>query len=221
MTGRVFEARDAAAEAPGLFNHVVPAASVMQKAREIALEIARNASPMSLVLSRFLMQVWCVRVCVCLRLLCLTPPHPYASSSFPPPRPAPVPARAVRHLAGGSAPARIARRALDGLDRRQQGGRGLVSGEARAGLQGERGATPAPCVPYKYTHLQYGARVPHTGGARACVCACVGGSTRGSERCRCNTCLCTRALRMRALTTMPPPPLHRRAAACGVACCCA
>ena len=67
MTGRVFEARDAAVEAPGLFNHVVPAASVMQKAREIALEIARNASPMSLVLSRFLMQVWCVHVCVCAR----------------------------------------------------------------------------------------------------------------------------------------------------------
>jgi len=52
LTGRVFTAKDAP---HGLFNHVVPASQVMPKALELAREMAANASPQSMALSKNLM----------------------------------------------------------------------------------------------------------------------------------------------------------------------
>jgi len=54
MTGRVFTAQEEANS--GLFNHVVPAAEVMPKAMAIARDIADNCAPISVALSKAMLQ---------------------------------------------------------------------------------------------------------------------------------------------------------------------
>jgi enoyl-CoA hydratase/carnithine racemase len=53
LTGRVFRASEEAAS--GLFNHVVPGATVLDKARAIAREIAENTSATSVALAKALL----------------------------------------------------------------------------------------------------------------------------------------------------------------------